>query len=135
MAIRFSFFCIVVKKSAVRKLYAGGESQFRSDYPSVGEDKHLFNIGSMSGGEFDEITEALEKSGLDSNTSFALGEGGSGEIKPCPGIHFQKVSAEFFPIWEARLIFDDQETMAAEGAILYEQILKRGWTLDIPESG
>ncbi len=132
MSVPVSFFSAVIKKSAVRKLYDGGEERFRGDYPFAGEDHQLFNIGCMSGGEFGEIVDDLVKAGLDYDNSFALGEMNFGESKPCPGIQFEKVSGGIFPRWSARLTSDSPEVMAAEGAKLYAEILKRGWIFDIP---
>lgn len=133
MAVRVSFFSAIIKKSAVRKLYKGGEAGFRGNYPFAAEDRHLFSVGSMSGGEFGEIIEALELAGLDSETSFALGEIHAGETKPCRDILFERVSNGMFPRWDARLTADDLDVMEAEGAKLYAQILRRGWIFDIPD--
>ena len=133
MPIRVLFFSAIIKKSAVRKLYPGGEAAFRADYPYAAEDSHLFGVGSMSGGEFGKIVEGLSNSGLDPQNSFALGAIHQGETKPCPGVLFEKISGGMFPRWDARLVCDDPDVMAEEGAKLYAQILRRGWTLDIPE--
>lgn len=133
MSVRVTFLSAIIKKSAIRKLYSGGEERFRADFPYAAEDRHLFLVASMSGGEFDEILESLNAAGLDPESSYALGEIHSGEIQPCPDIIFEKVSGGMFPRWDARLIREDPEVMASEGARLYQTILERGWTFDIPE--
>ena len=55
MSIRIVFQMVVIKKSAVRKHYPDGEAGFRSTYPFAAEDRYLFGLGSMSGGELEEI--------------------------------------------------------------------------------
>lgn len=134
MSVRVTSLSAIIKKSAVRKLYQGGEEQFRADFPYSAEDRHLFLVASMSGGEFDQILETLNKAGLDSKTSYALGEIHQGEIQSCPDILFEKVSEGTFPRWDARLVREDPEVMASEGARLYQTIMERGWTFDIPDA-
>lgn len=135
MSVRVTFLSAIIKKSAVRRLYNGGEEQFRADFPYAAEDRHLFLVGSMSGGEFDEIVDGLTAAGLNSETSFALGEINNGEIKPCPNILFERVSGGTFSRWDARLLRDEPDVVAAEGAKLYRTIMERGWTFDVPETG
>lgn len=134
MSVRVTFLSAIIKKSAVRKLYGGGEERFRADFPYAAEDRHLFLVASMSGGEFDEIVETLNAGGLDSKTSYALGELHQGEIQSCPDIIFEKVSEGDFPRWDARLVREDPEILASEGAKLYQTIMERGWTFDVPET-
>jgi hypothetical protein len=134
MAVRVTFLSAIIKKSAVRRLYSGGDERFRADFPYAAEDRHLFLVGSMSGGEFDEIVDSLTVAGLDSETSFALGEINHGEIKPCPDILFERISGGTFPRWDARLLRDEPDVMAAEGAKLYQVIMERGWIFDVPEA-
>jgi hypothetical protein len=134
MSVRVTFLSAIIKKSAVRKLYRGGEERFRADFPYAAEDRHLFLVASMSGGEFDEILETLNAAGLDPETSYALGELHQGQIQSCPDILFEKVSEGMFPRWDARLLREDPEVMASEGARLYQTIMERGWTFDIPET-
>lgn len=132
MSVRITFLSAIIKKSAVKKRYEGGEEQFRADFPYAAEDRHLFLVASMSGGEFDEILERLVAAGLDPENSFALGEIHQGEIQSCPDIVFEKVSGGTFPRWDARLVRDEPEVMAAEGAKLYQTIMERGWIFDVP---
>jgi hypothetical protein len=63
MSIRIVFQMVVIKKSAVRKHYPDGEAGFRSTYPFAAEDRYLFGLGSMSGGELEEILEELTAAG------------------------------------------------------------------------
>lgn len=134
MSVRVTFLSAIIKKCAVRKLYRGGEERFRVDFPYAAEDRHLFLVASMSGGEFGEILETLNAAGLDPETSYALGEIHRGEIQSCPDILFEKISEGTFPRWDARLVREDPEVMASEGARLYQTIMERGWTFDIPEA-
>jgi hypothetical protein len=132
MGIRINFQTIVIKKSAVEKHYRGGIDAFRAKYPFAAEDPHLFGLASMSGGEFGELITEITDSGLEPGTSFATGEMLHGEIDKCPDIAFQQIGSSQFPRWEARLIKDDPDIMAREGARLYGKIMERGWVLDIP---
>ena len=64
MSIRIVFQMVVIKKSAVRKHYPDGEAGFRSTYPFAAEDRYLFGLGSMSGGELEEILQELTAAGF-----------------------------------------------------------------------
>ncbi len=134
MSVRVKFLSAIIKKSAVRKLYRGGEDRFRADFPYAAEDGHLFLAASMSGGEFDEIIDRLVDAGLVPENSFALGEIHQGEIRSCSGILFKKISCGRFPRWDASLMCGELDVTASEGAKLYEKIMERGWTFDIPEA-
>lgn len=133
MSVRVVFLSAIIKKSAVKRLYAGGSEQFKIDYPHAGEDKHLFIVACMSGGEFDELIEELISGGLDPDSSFAIGEVNQGEVKACSDIKFEQVSGGMFPRWDARLLRDEPEVMAREGEKLYRLIMERGWIFDIPD--
>jgi hypothetical protein len=132
MSIRIVFSTAVVKKSAVRRNYQGGEAAFRAAFPYASEDRQLFGISSMSTGEMGEIIDELTAGGLKLSSCFALG--GSGEVYPCPDILIEQVSGGIFPRWEARALVDEPEVMSAEGEKLVRWMLAKGWTFDLPEA-
>lgn len=132
MSIPIVFQMVVIKKSAVRKNYLDGESGFRSTYPFAAEDRYLFGIGSMSGGECAEILRALTASGLDLSTCSAIADCHLGPAEAHPDILFEQFSDGFFPKWEARLTCDDPDEMAAEGAPIVRWLMKKGWALSLP---
>jgi hypothetical protein len=134
MGIRINFQTIVIKKSSVEKCYRDGVEAFRAKYPFAAEDPHLFGLASMSGGELGELIAEITDSGLECGVNFATGEMFHGEMDRCPDILFEQTGAGPFARWEARLIKDDPDIMAREGARLYAKIMERGWVLDIPSS-
>lgn len=131
MGIPISFTTAVVKKSAVRKHYPNGIEGFRRDHPGAREDAYLFGLASMSGGDLQETLDSLSAAGLDLTACCAIGEMFSGESEACPGIEFCQLE-QWPPRWEVRLIRDDAEVMAEEGARLLEWIMAKGWVLDVP---
>ncbi|MEF8760794.1 MAG: hypothetical protein V5B36_14035 [Candidatus Accumulibacter sp. UW25] len=94
MSIRAGFPTAVIKKSAVRRNFTGGEEAFRTAYPYASEDQQLFGIGSMSTGEMEEIIDELTAGGLRLSSCFAVGGGGA--IHPCPDIVFEQVAGGCF---------------------------------------
>jgi len=133
MSIRVVFQMVVIKKSAVRKHYPGGESGFRTDYPLAAEDRYLFGIGSMSGGELEGIRHRLTSAGLALPACSALGDGRRGAIEAHPDIRFEQIAEEPFPQWDARLACDDFDEMAAEGAPIVRWMMEKGWELHLPD--
>ncbi|MEF8697707.1 MAG: hypothetical protein V5B33_00015 [Candidatus Accumulibacter sp. UW20] len=131
MSIRAGFPTAVIKKSAVRRNFTGGEEAFRTAYPYASEDQQLFGIGSMSTGEMEEIIDELTAGGLRLSSCFAVGGGGA--IHPCPDIVFEQVAGGMFPRWEARATVDEPEVMAAEGEKLVRWMMRQGWTFHVPE--
>lgn len=133
MSIRVVFQMVVIKKSAVRKHYPDGEAGFRNAYPFATEDRYLFGIGSMSGGEFGEILQVLTAAGLDLPGCAAIADCHQGPIKVRPDILFTQFSDGFAPYWEARLICDDSDEMEAEGAPIVQWLMERGWAFSLPD--
>lgn len=133
MSIRIAFQMVVIKKSAVRKHYPGGEAGFRNAYPFAAEDRYLFGLGSMSGGELDEILQELTAAGLDLPGCAAIADCHQGAIEGHPDIRFERVSNEFFSQWSARLACDDPDEMAAEGAPTVQWLMEKGWALSLPD--
>jgi hypothetical protein len=131
MSIRIVFSTAVIKKTAVRRSYQGGEPAFRAAYPHASEDQQLFGLASMSTGEMGEIVDELIAAGLKLSSCFALGS--PCEIYPCPDIVFEKVADGFYPLWEARATVDEPEVMAAEGEKLVRWMMRQGWTFYVPE--
>lgn len=133
MSIRIVFQMVVIRKSAVRKLYPDGEAGFRSAYPFAAEDRYLFGLGSMSGGELDEILQELTAAGLDLPGCAAIADCHQGPIKAHSSILFKQFSDGFAPRWEARLAYDDPDEMAAEGAPIVQWLMEKGWALSLPD--
>lgn len=133
MSIRIVFQMVVIKKSAVRKHYPDGEAGFRSTYPFAAEDRYLFGLGSMSGGELDEILQELTAAGLDLPGCAAVANCHQGAIEEHPDIRFERVSNEHFSQWSARLACDDPDEMAAEGAPVVRWLMEKGWTFSLPD--
>ncbi len=132
MGIRIRFFAAIVKKTAVRRNYRGGEAAFRAEHPDASEDRQLFGIGSMSSGEIGEIIDDLTAAGLKLSSCFAVGA--PCEIHPCPDVRFDQLSGGMFPIWEARALVDEPEVMAAEGEQIVRLLMRQGWTFHVPEA-
>ncbi len=133
MSIRIVFQMVVIKKSAVRKHYHGGEAAFRQAYPFASEDRYLFGIGSMSGGELGEILDALTAAGLDLPACAAVGDCIHGVINGRPDILFERISDGYSAQWSARLICDDLDEMADEGAPIVRWLMGKGWEFSIPD--
>ena len=133
MSIRIVFQMVVIKKSAVRKHYPDGEAGFRNAYPFAAEDRYLFGIGSMSGGELEEILQELTAAGLDLPQCAAIADCHQGAIEKHPDIRFERVSNEFFSQWSARLACDDPDEMAAEGAPIVQWLMEKGWAFSLPD--
>lgn len=133
MSIRIAFQMVVIKKSAVRKHYPGGEAGFRNAYPFAAEDRYLFGLGSMSGGELDEILQELTAAGLDLPGCAAIADCHQGAIEGHPDIGFERVSDEFLSQLSARLACDDPDEMAAEGAPTVQWLMEKGWALSLPD--
>ncbi len=56
-----------------------------------------------------------------------------GAIDPHPDFEISRPTGDFlFPNRTARLVRDDPDEMAQEGARLLEVIMARGWVLDVP---
>ncbi|GEC96891.1 hypothetical protein ZRA01_29640 [Zoogloea ramigera] len=133
MSIRIVFQMVVIKKSAVRKHYPDGEAGFRTAYPFAAEDRYLFGLGSMSGGELEEILQELTAAGLDLPECAAIADCHQGAIEEHPDIRFERVSNEPFAQWSARLACDDPDEMAAEGAPIVQWLMEKGWALSLPD--
>lgn len=133
MSIRIVFQMVVIKKSAVRKHYPDGEAGFRTAYPFAAEDRYLFGLGSMSGGELEEILQELTAAGLDLPECAAIADCHQGAIEEHPDIRFERVSNEPFAQWSARLARDDPDEMAAEGAPIVQWLMEKGWALSLPD--
>lgn len=82
MTIPVVFLTAVLKKSAVRYHYAGGEAAFRVRYPYAAEDRYLFGLASMSGQEMDELLTELAVANIELTRDGALADRTGGASCP-----------------------------------------------------
>ena len=80
---------IFVLKDRVRERIADGLDGFRKTFPHCAEDEHLFKLGAMSGGDLQELVDALAKAGLDPEKDLAIAEGMHGPWQHSEGIAFR----------------------------------------------
>lgn len=138
MSLPVVFLMIVLKKSAVRRHFAGGEAAFRARYPYAAEDRYLFGLASMSGQDVDEYLAELTTAGIVLSRDGALADRTGGVLLPHPDILFTRCGSGDFPGHEARLearqVSDDPAEMAREGEGIVRFLMAHGFSLDVPES-
>lgn len=123
---------IVLKKSAVRRHFSGGEAAFRSHYPHAAEDRYLFGLASMSGQDVDTCLEELASAAIVLSRDGALADRTGGALLPNPDIVFTRCGSGDFPGLEAQLVRDDPVEMAREGEGIVRFLMARGFSLDVP---
>lgn len=132
MSITIKFLTILIKKSAVKRHYLGGEEAFRTDFPRPLEDGYLFGLISMSGGDTQYVLNALSTKGIDPKKSCVMGDMYHGAMEPHPHFLFRNTSLDFPPQWECQLIADEPEVMAEDGADLLAWLMKSNLKFDFP---
>lgn len=133
MSLPVVFLMIVLKKSAVRRHFAGGEAAFRARYPHAAEDRYLYGLASMSGRDVDEYLAELTAAGIVLSRDGALADRTGGVLLPHPDILFTRCGSGDFPRHEARLVRDDPAEMAHEGQGIVRFLMAHGFSLDVPE--
>lgn len=134
MSIPVVFLMVVLKKSAVRHHFAGGEAAFRAHYPHAAEDRYLFGLASMSGQDVEEYLAELTTAGIALSRDGALADRTVGVLLSHPDIRFTRCGSGDFPGHEARLVRDDPAEMAHEGEGIVRFLMAHGFSLDVPES-
>lgn len=132
MGLTVVFLTIVLKKSAVRSHYVGGEAAFRARYPYAAEDRYLFGLASMSGQEMDELLAELAEANIDLARDGALADRTGGVFLPHPDIVFTHCGSADFPGLEARLVRDDPSEMAREGEGIVRFLMAHGFSFEVP---
>ena len=132
MSLPVVFLMIVLKKSAVRRHFAGGEVAFRARYPYAAEDRYLFGLASMSGQDVDGYLAELTSAGIELARDGALADRTGGVFLPHPDIVFTRCGSGDFPGLEARLVRDDPAEMAREGEGIVRFLMAHGFSLDVP---
>ncbi|WP_050415191.1 hypothetical protein [Azoarcus sp. CIB] len=132
MTLPVVFLMIVLKKSAVRHHFPGGEAGFRARYPYAAEDRYLFGLGSMSGQDLEEYLAELRAAGIDTQRCCAIADRHGGVIAQHPDIMFERSGPVDFPGLEARLVRDDPLEMAREGESIVRWLMARGFEFDVP---
>lgn len=134
MTIPIVFLTAVLKKSAVRHHYAGGEAAFRVRYPYAAEDRYLFGLASMSGQEMDDLLAELAEANIELTRDGALAGRTVGVFLPHPGIGFSPCSSGKFAGLEARLMRDDPSEMAREGEEIVRFLMAHGFSFEVPNA-
>lgn len=132
MTIPMVFLTIVLKKSAVRRHYAGGEAAFRARYPYAAEDRYLFGLASMSGQEMDELLAELAEANIELTRDGALADRTGGVFMPHPDIVFSPCGSGQFAGLEAQLVRDDPSEMAREGEGIVRFLMAHGFSFEVP---
>jgi hypothetical protein len=133
MSITLKFLTAGIKKSAVRRRYPGGLAGFRQDHPGVLEDPYLFGIVSMSGGELEELLARLGEKGIDASECCAVGDQFIGPIERHPHFEFREIRSDGRQAWQLRLIDDDPQVLAEDGARILRHLIAMGWEFSLAE--
>lgn len=131
MSIRLKFLTAAIKKSAVRRHYPGGLSGFRQDFPDAQEDPYLIGICSMSGGELEEILARIDENGLCLNGCSVIGDQLIGPLRQHPHFAFTERPSQPVSEWQVRLIDEDPEVLAEDGARILRHFIRVGWAFDL----
>lgn len=101
-AVRIVFMTAVFVRASIQTGYPGGLPAFTKDFPYARVDRDLVTLSSMSGGELQEMLDAIASKGLDITTCCAVADAFRGPIELCDGIE----------IFSTRDNFRDQGWMA-----------------------
>lgn len=134
MTIQISFLTVLVKKSAVKRYYHGGEDGFRQDFPHSPEDAYLFGVKCMSGGDTQSVIDQIKQKGLMLGSAFAVADMFAGPIEANPHFEFRTTSLDYPPRWEAQLISDDPQILAEDGSQLITWLMRHNQSFTPPSS-
>lgn len=88
MTIRIHCMTVLIRKSAVDRVYPGGLQAFREDYPRNAEDPDLLGITFMASGEALQFVDVLAAIGFEPGREVGIGDMFLGEVLPCEEVTF-----------------------------------------------
>ena len=133
MSITLKFLTAGIKKSAVRRRYPGGLAGFRKDHPGALEDPYLFGIVSMSGKELEQMLTRLGEKRLDPSESSAVGDQFIRPLERHPHFEFRHIRSENREEWQLRLIEDNPDVLAEDGARILRHLITMGWEFSLAD--
>lgn len=118
MAIDIRFFTAVFTKAGIDAGYPGGLEGFRNDHPHAKEDKHLLALVAMSGGEINDLVDAIGAKGVDVDACCAVADMAYGPLRSCEAIriystHYQNLD----PVWVAEAVSEEARRKAARAKL------------------
>lgn len=102
MSLRIAFLTVVLKKSAVERVYPGGLAGFARDFDPGAEDAELLGLAFMASAEAWAFLDVLAAMGLRPGRDVALGDAFIGPLQPCAGIAFAQEEGCLMGGWHAQ---------------------------------